>query len=389
MAINLLDLVKGYLTPDVVEKAASFVGESPSATQSALSGGVPAIIGALSEMASTRAGADQIGRMLDAGKFDGSALTNPAGFFSASGPSQSLVDTGKGLLGSLFGGKASGVADLIGQSAGIRASSATSLLGLAAGLVMNVLGRQRSSMGLDASGLASLLGDQRSMIAGLLPAGVASLLGWKMPGVAAAAAAVPSGLKEVGPAARGRQNWWLPLGILAALVVAAWAYLANRPAPVPVAQAPAAMTDMQLPCGAKISVPQGSFDMTLAQWLSNTSDTAVPKRFVFDHLNFETGTTTLTADSTGTVDSLVAILKCFPQTQVQLDGYTDNTGDAAANKKLSLDRATAVKDLLVKGGIEESRMTTQGLGQDNPVASNDTEEGKAKNRRLELVVQKR
>ena len=77
MAINLLDLVKGYLTPDVVEKAASFVGESPSATQSALSGGVPAIIGALSEMASTRAGADQIGRMLDAGKFDGSALTNP------------------------------------------------------------------------------------------------------------------------------------------------------------------------------------------------------------------------------------------------------------------------------------------------------------------------
>ena len=82
-------------------------------------------------------------------------------------------------------------------------------------------------------------------------------------------------------------------------------------------------------------------------------------------------------------------MKCFPQTQVQLDGYTDNTGDAAANKKLSLDRATAVKDLLVKGGIEESRMTTQGFGQDNPVASNDTEEGKAKNRRLELVVQKR
>ncbi|HVI85061.1 MAG TPA: OmpA family protein [bacterium] len=72
-----------------------------------------------------------------------------------------------------------------------------------------------------------------------------------------------------------------------------------------------------------------------------------------------------------------------------MDGYTDNTGDAAANKKLSLDRANAVKDLLMKGGVEESRMTTQGFGQDNPIASNDTEEGKAKNRRLELVVEKR
>jgi outer membrane protein OmpA-like peptidoglycan-associated protein len=129
--------------------------------------------------------------------------------------------------------------------------------------------------------------------------------------------------------------------------------------------------------------------MTLAQWLSNTSDTAVPKRFVFDHLNFETGTTTLTPDSTATVDSLVAIMKCFPATQVQLDGYTDNTGDPAANKKLSLDRAAAVKDMLVKGGIEDSRMTTQGFGQDNPIAPNDTDEGKAKNRRLELVVEKR
>jgi OmpA-OmpF porin, OOP family len=146
MAVNILDLVKGYLTPDVIQKAATFVAESPSATQSALAGGVPAVIGALSEMASTRAGADQIGRMLDAGRFDGAALNAPAGFFSGIGTSQSLVETGRGLLGSLFGGKASGVADLIAQSAGIRGTSATSLLGLAAGLVMNVLGRQRASM---------------------------------------------------------------------------------------------------------------------------------------------------------------------------------------------------------------------------------------------------
>jgi OmpA-OmpF porin, OOP family len=74
---------------------------------------------------------------------------------------------------------------------------------------------------------------------------------------------------------------------------------------------------------------------------------------------------------------------------VALEGHTDNTGDPAANKKLSLDRATAVKDLMVKGGIADSRMTASGYGQENPVAPNDTDQARAKNRRLEMVVVKR
>jgi outer membrane protein OmpA-like peptidoglycan-associated protein len=63
--------------------------------------------------------------------------------------------------------------------------------------------------------------------------------------------------------------------------------------------------------------------------------------------------------------------------------------DLAANKKLSQDRADAVKEVLVKSGIEASRMTAAGYGQEKPFASNATEEGKAQNRRLELVVAKK
>jgi len=110
---------------------------------------------------------------------------------------------------------------------------------------------------------------------------------------------------------------------------------------------------------------------------------------VFDNLNFESGATTLTPESRPTVDSLTAILKAYPSVSVGLEGYTDSTGDAAANTKLSLDRAAAVKGLLVGGGVAESRIGTAGYGPDRPVASNDTEEGRAKNRRLELVVEKR
>ena len=150
------------------------------------------------------------------------------------------------------------------------------------------------------------------------------------------------------------------------------------------------MTDLQLPGGMKVSVPEGSFNYSLHQWLAGTTDTTVPKRFVFDNLNFETGSTTqLTPDSVPTVDSLVVILKAYPAVAVRLEGHTDSTGDAAANKKLSLDRAIVVKEIMIKGGIADARIGTDGYGQEKPIAPNETEEGRAKNRRTELVVEKR
>jgi OOP family OmpA-OmpF porin len=126
----------------------------------------------------------------------------------------------------------------------------------------------------------------------------------------------------------------------------------------------------------------------VATWLAST-DATVPKRFVFDNLNFETGSTQLTPESRPTVDSLLVILKAYPAVEILVEGHTDSTGDPAANKKLSLDRATAVRGILVTGGITDSRIKTAGVGPDRPIASNDTEDGRAKNRRIELVVEKR
>jgi outer membrane protein OmpA-like peptidoglycan-associated protein len=119
------------------------------------------------------------------------------------------------------------------------------------------------------------------------------------------------------------------------------------------------------------------------------SDAELPKRFVFDHLNFDSASTRLTPDSNQTVNDLASIMKCFPNMTVQLEGHTDNTGDAEANKKLSVDRAEAVKALLVTGGIDGNRIATAGWGDAHPIASNDNEDGKAKNRRTELVVTKK
>ena len=133
-------------------------------------------------------------------------------------------------------------------------------------------------------------------------------------------------------------------------------------------------------------MPENSFNYNLAKFLADATPTTAPKAFVFDQLNFESGTTTLTPESRQTVADLASILKAYPSTVVRLRGHTDNTGDAGENKKLSQARAEAVKESLTRSGIDVSRVTTVGYGQERPIASNDTEAGKATNRRLELAV---
>jgi OmpA-OmpF porin, OOP family len=144
-----------------------------------------------------------------------------------------------------------------------------------------------------------------------------------------------------------------------------------------------------LPSGATLSLRKDSLNYNLARFLASKDDTEVPRTFVFDHLNFMFGTTQLTPASMPTLRDLASILKAYPSTEVQLEGHTDSVGDAETNKTLSLDRAESIKALLVKSGIAPKRLSTAGYGQDRPIAPNTTEEGKAKNRRLELVVLKK
>ena len=388
MAVNLVELAKGYLTPDIIQKAASFAGESESATQKAMSGIVPTLIAGLANQASTTSGAEKLSRMLDTGKYDGSALNNLGSLFSGGETTRKAVTEGKDILGSLLGNKTEGLVDQIARFAGIRTGSASSLLALAVPLIMNLLGRQRSTIGQSPSALASLLGEQKGFLSSLLPAGIGSLLGWT-----GYETARPRETTAYVAPKRETESWFVPLLVLSGIVLAALAWLLSRPSPVqeiPVASRPAArMTDLSLPGGMKVSVPEGSFNYSLHQWLAGTTDTTVPKRFVFDNLNFETGSTKLTPDSVPTVNSLVVILKAYPAVAVRLEGHTDNTGDAAANKKLSLDRAIVVKEIMITGGVADARIGTDGYGEENPIAPNETEEGRAKNRRTELVVEKR
>jgi OmpA-OmpF porin, OOP family len=103
-------------------------------------------------------------------------------------------------------------------------------------------------------------------------------------------------------------------------------------------------------------------------------------------IRFESGRSNLDPDSSGLLDHLIEIALRCPTANIEVAGHTDTDGDSATNQALSEKRAQAVVDYLVKAGLPTSRFTAAGYGSTQPVAANDTDDGKARNRRIEFVV---
>jgi outer membrane protein OmpA-like peptidoglycan-associated protein len=110
------------------------------------------------------------------------------------------------------------------------------------------------------------------------------------------------------------------------------------------------------------------------------------KAVVLEGVNFITGSANLTPESESTLGQAYQALVDNLQIQIEVAGYTDNVGGVRANQKLSQRRAEAVKAWLVKKGVAASRITTVGKGDKDPVSTNRTPEGRAKNRRIEFHV---
>ncbi len=101
---------------------------------------------------------------------------------------------------------------------------------------------------------------------------------------------------------------------------------------------------------------------------------------------FHTEKATFKAGVTKELDGMLAIMNKFPLSEFAVKGYTDTTGSVSGNLKLSDKRANAVKNYLVENGIDASRLTAKGYGQDSPIDTNDTRAGRTNNRRVEVKV---
>ncbi len=416
MAVNLLDMVQSALGSTFTTEASRYLGESETSTRSAIDAALPALLAGFVQQGSTTSGASQLLASITSPQVDTSLTSSLSGWLTGGGNKVTgVLSQGQALLNSLCGDRTGGLASAVSAASGLKLSSVTTLLALVAPALLAFLKRYVTQNRIDGPGLAGLLSGQREHLRSRLDDRVAGALGLGsaatfLSGVAGSATA---GAGRVADAARDvahsgarvvdtyaalptatpivRRPWFW--GALAAAALVAWLAFQNwAPSVQQSAQSVAtsvatAMKSIDLPGGVKLNVSTDGFLDSLAGFLAS-KDVKPVRSFTFDELQFETGSARLTPASSRQIESLAAMLKAYPNVAVNVAGHTDNTGDAAANKRLSAERAAAVKQALVAMGVPAARITDEGLGPDKPIASNDTEDGRAKNRRVELLVTK-
>ncbi len=396
MSFNIMDAVKGHLTPDLLSKATSFLGENESGVAKAMSGIVPSVlIGMVSKASSGGAGASEV--------FNAAKETHSSGFLGGLG---NMFGDGGGMLGKglnlvkgLLGDKFSGIVTALSSFAGIKSSSVSSLLSMAAPMAAGTLGKHSVENNLDAGGLASMLSSQKSSIMNMLPGGLSSIAG--MLGLGKAGEAISSMTGSVKEKAATYSNysddtkssgggmgwlkWLLPLLIAGGL---GWWFLLggkNGCNSKPVAGSDTTVVTnppdtaggttstvpesfkVKLPDGTELNAMKGGIEDKLVtflgtEWMRLGEDSLKKIWFDFDNLNFKTSSAEITAESQQQVSNMVAILKAFPNAKLKIGGYTDKVGNEANNKKLSASRANAVKTALDKAGVGTQVIGAEGYG---------------------------
>jgi outer membrane protein OmpA-like peptidoglycan-associated protein len=399
MAASLLESLGEYITPDLIGRIGSSLGESPGAVTKGVGAVLPALLGGVIEKSREPSAFQQVFSLLTDPANDASVLRQPDGLLGMLGQGGGgLAGLAAKFLPLLFGGRTDGLVSAIASYAGIKSSSAQSLLRLGAPLVLGYLGDRVRKEGLGASALASLLGTQRDSIQRALPSVLAGFLS-----PAAPRAAEPRPVGRAAEPERGSgRRWLLPAAIGLALLAGLWGVLrggdervaerapATPPvaAPAPVAAPPptAGVLRRALPNGVQITIPQTGFESQLVGFLTDAGRPLGDTWMNFDRLLFETDSAALQASSREQLANVAEILKAYPSVRVKIGGYTDSTGDAARNLELSRARAATVRAELVALGVAADRLEAEGYGQEHPVASNETEAGRAQNRRIAMRV---
>jgi outer membrane protein OmpA-like peptidoglycan-associated protein len=423
MAVNLIDKLRTEFTDDAIGRIATFVGETPANTQSAIGYAVPATVGMLAQKAQTPQGAADLFETMQRGGFD-KAVEGIGSLLRTGTPASDSVKADPSLLSSLFGARQTDLADLMVSRTGIRPQSATSLLALIAPLVLHSVRREATaSGGFNVSSVARLLGDQLGFVRNIAPPGLASMLGVSGPEEPAGAHearraesaradeathepargyARPVHAEPARAYDRGRGLGWLKWAIPLLLVgLVVWGLTAFRhrepnrdvaaTAATPVGTAgTVALVKQRLSCGQELDVAPNGVERQLVSFIDD-SGRRIDKEtwFTFDRLEFDTGSANLTASSQPQIRNIAAILQCYPNVTLKFGGYTDNTGDPAANQRLSQARAENARQAVISQGIDQSRIEAEGYGQEHPVASNDAGEGRQRNRRIDILVIKK
>ncbi|WP_258561868.1 OmpA family protein [Chryseobacterium chendengshani] len=405
MSLNIIDLIKGQLGSALVTQAAMQLGESESGISKAIGGLLPAVVGGLANNSDNPAILDAISSAPSQG-----VLGNLLGFSA----NDSWVSN---LLTSIFGDKLGGLINSIATYAGISNNSSATLLNLVTGATIGSVGKYATDNNLDKSEISNLLNDQKGVVSTLLPTGLslASLnigdwdKGYKFdndndtikqttheePKIEVTRSTAEGGTfpDRATTTSDGGSiwKWLLPLLLLIAISYFLWKQCEKKETTTTTSVAgdslstindtaavqndttamTTARTDEDIDLnGTMLKGYRGGMEDRMITFLKsdgykNAADDASLKDgwYDFDHVNFKMGSANeLEAGSQGQLDNLVAILKAYPDAKIKIGGYTDKTGDEAANVKLSTERAAYIKDWLSKQGLQSQVLGSEGYG---------------------------
>lgn len=400
MAHYFIDLLKHQLTDDdTMGRLSGFLGENKAGVTAAVGGALSALLLGLMRKSAEPGGSGQLLQTLKDGGHDGSILNDLGGLLAGGSATTGLASSGKAILESLFGGKATGVADTVASAGGISKTAGFSLLAILAPIVMGALGKTlQTQSALNPASLAFLLNGQRDYIKSNLPDGLLQWLGvnqienFKLPVAPPAEASENKALlwTSVVAASLGVIFMWRSCGThepvhQAATVVQETPGKAAEP--VRDLRALGKFSGWKLPNGVELNIPEFGVERKLIAFIEDATKPVDDKTwFSFDRLSFDFGKATLKPESAEQLKNIAEILKAYPKVTIKLGGYTDNKGPADFNMKLSQERADNVMAELVKLGIDAGRLKAEGYGEQYPVASNETEEGRAQNRRIDIRV---
>jgi outer membrane protein OmpA-like peptidoglycan-associated protein len=392
----LLDSIKDSVTPDMVRTLSATAGESSEGVKKGIETGAATILASLANKASDSGFLNQIIGLVNS--YGTQTLGAAAGAGSAATAAAS--EASSSFLNLLFGAHRAAIETKISQSAGLSSVSGAAILSAAAPLVLSTLATKVSA---GATGLSTALTAELPSLHGSVPAG---LPGIQFPTLSSAARAAAQ--------EKAAGGWLWPVLLLGALLIGGLVWYFNRGAAEltqsvetaavatkdAAANATSSISDAtkaawaklgdlfkrKLPDGTELNIPRLGVENKLIDWIESSKPIDTTTWFDFDRLLFATGSATLEPASQEQLSNVAAILKAYPKVKIKLGGYTDNTGDPAANLQLSDQRAKNVMAELLKLGVDPSRLEAQGYGDEHPVADNNTEEGRQLNRRISLRV---
>jgi len=380
---SMLDAVRELVTPDLVARMSGHTGDSEAMVSKGFGAAIPVLLSSLAGKADDTSFMGQLAGIAAETAGDPNALTRLPPAVTGASAIDTTTTTGR-WLSSLFGSNLGGIIDGIARFAGIGKGSSAQLLSMAAPIVLGYIGRLMRSDNLGATGLADRLRREAPAFAAAVPSGLSSLLpGTRIPADVERAVRRDTTIPAAPvAAASSNRGWAVPL-LVGALAIGSLMWWNGRHHVQPQTARVETHSTFELPkpAGTSGTLPTGT---------SGTMPTvAVPAPTIelnFDRIEFNNGSSVLTPASRERIGRIAAAMAAHPGARIQITGYTDSNGSEAANVALSRSRANAVKDALRVKGIDTDRIKAEGVGSESRVASNATEEGRAQNRRVMVIV---